>query len=132
MIAVTPKDDWEWASAGDMALPAEERTVWILGDLRERDRVRLNDAVMVRQDDVTGAVSGGIGTRIYLTLKAGLRGIKDGYPFPDENGEHVPFDVSPNGQVSDTFLERIEYSVQQEMFVAITARLSMDESEKEE
>ena len=132
MIAITPKEDWNWCCAEDAEGPPESRTVWVLGELREQDRVALEDAVMIKQDPVTGAISGGMGTRVYITIRAGLRGIKEGSSFRDEDGKDIQFARSHDGKVADAFLDRIPWRVQQEMYVAIVARLSMTVEEKEE
>ncbi len=132
MIAVTPKGKRAWCSAEDLALPVADRTYWLIQDLVERDRVRLQDSIQVRVDPLTGAESQGLGTRIYMTLKAGLVGIAEGSKFPDEDGEAILFKLDAAGTVHDEFLGRISWSHQQEIFVAIMTSATMEEEEKEQ
>jgi len=131
MIAVTPKKERKWCTRGDLILDEPDRTMWIIRDLTERERVTLNDSVQISVNPLSGAVSQGIGTRVYISLKYGLIGIAEGYSLKDEEGKDVPFQKDKNGQVADEFLERVPWEVQQEIFVAITSSAVLEEEEKE-
>ena len=132
MIAVTPKAERSWCSKGDLELPERsDRTYFRIRDLDERERVTLNDSVQVSVNPLSGAVSQGIGTRIYITLKFGLVGIEEGSFLKDSEGKNVEFETDDSGQVSDDFLVRIPWPSQQEMFMAITTSAVMEEEEKE-
>tara|TARA_E500000305_G_scaffold108357_1_gene110550 strand:- start:14991 stop:15434 length:444 start_codon:yes stop_codon:yes gene_type:complete len=131
MIAVTPKKERKWCTRGDLTLDDADRTMWIIRDLTERERVTLNDSVQISVNPLSGAVSQGLGTRVYITLKCGLVDIAEGYFLKDEEGKNVPFLKDKNGQVADEFLERLPWEVQQEMFVAITSSAVLEEEEKE-
>jgi len=131
MIAVTPAGERRWCSQDDLNQPSDKRTYWVIRDLTERERVSLEDAVLIKHDDSMGMTSTGMGTRVYLTLKAGLVGIADGSVFPDAAGEPVLFEKDPDGRVSDDFLRRIPTLYKQEMFLAITSGAMLEDEEKE-
>lgn len=106
MIALDPKGTREYVLRADRHLPADQRTVFLLRDLSQRDRVRVLDAHGFA-DPESGHILAGVGTRTHLAVKAGLVGTRDDAPIRDARGKAVPFERGADGKVADAWLERV-------------------------
>jgi len=113
-IFTRPRESYEYTLRAEIDLPEDERTTFLLTDLRERDRVRIMDSFKIEVSDSSdsGAV-GGSGTRIYMAIKAGLVGWR-GARY--EDGTDVPFKTeSGSKRVSDETLELLSWADKMEL-----------------
>lgn len=113
-------------------LPVEERPRFHLIDVPEKDRVEIMDSIRIRHED-GGVGFGGSGTRVYLTVRAALRGwdrlsyevepetereVREG---SEPVKEPVPFELGPDGRPTDETLERIPWEWKQSLQEIILA-----------
>lgn len=127
MIAITPKGKRNYILRDDLELSEDQQTEWRIQDLTERDRVRIHDSVKWSIDQVTGSVSSGNGTRVYLTCLAGLLGATEKRPLKDVDGNVVE---DPD-EMCDEYLARIPWPAKEELTLAIQEGLTMTEAEVE-
>ena len=130
-IAIDPKGKRGFITSGDLKLPEDKQTEWLIRDLNERQRVSYMDSVRLVDDGVGGGALGGQGSRVYTALKGGLVGYTEAKPFRDSSGEPVPFEKNSSGQVSDEFLQRILWSEKVSISTAITASMMLDQEDVE-
>jgi hypothetical protein len=131
MIAITPKGERTYVCRDELLLPDAKQTRFVIRDLTERERVKVNDAVRWSVDQETGGVSAGTGSKVYMTLRYGLLGSTDENPLVDESGKKVP---DPKPDTIDAYLSMLRWDVKEELCLAIQEGLAMtrDEVEKSE
>tara|TARA_R110000782_G_scaffold259110_2_gene349327 strand:+ start:39012 stop:39410 length:399 start_codon:yes stop_codon:yes gene_type:complete len=131
MIFTRPRGKRDYILIRERELATDAQTIFELDDLRERDRVRIMDSFKVSlasEGDTAGSIGGG-GTRIYLSLKSGLKGWRNAL-YPD--GTAVPF-VTESGskQPSDETLALLDAEAKNELAGEIMSQAFPDEDDKE-
>lgn len=126
MIITRPRKGREYVLESERDLPTEEQTVFLLDDLKERDRVKVMDSFAVGQSE-DGTTIRGTGTRTYLVLKGGLRGWRN---LTDDTGLDVPCGLEGN-VITDASLEMLPWSVKDELVGEIMRSNVLDASDKE-
>lgn len=127
MIFTRPRGQVEYVLKSERDQAADTQTVFLLTDLRERDRVKVMDTLRVSVEDDSAAI-GGSGTRVYTALKCGLVGWRNA-KYPD--GDDVPFETEPGSkQPSDATLAMIPWDTKIELADAIMSAAFPDEDDK--
>lgn len=124
-IALDPKATRRFISSADLDLPEPEQTWWTVSDLSERERVDYMDAISVKQGATGELALVGGGTKVYVALKAGLTGVEETHPLRDRHGKVVLFELGTDGNVSDEFLERLDWREQREIAEDIAKNLTL-------
>lgn len=130
MIFTRPRGEHEYILERERELASDAQTIFLLSDLRERDRVKVMDSFRVNVgDEEAGASVGGSGTRTYLAVKCGLKGWRNA-KYPD--GSPVEF-VTESGskQPSDDTLALLDWADKVELGNAVLNAAFTDEEDKE-
>lgn len=129
MIFTRPRGEREYILKRDRALSPESQTVFLLVDLRERDRAKVMDGFRVTLDDEGGAEEvGGGGQRTYVAMKCGLVGWRNA---KYEDGTDVPFKSEFGGkQPSDETLALLSWEDKVELSAEILNSSFPDEEDK--
>lgn len=138
VIALTPREKREYTPLLDRVLPANLRTTFLFRDLTEGERAMIADNSF--ETIQRGAASEGIvralrGTQTRMALRIALVGTKPGEPLREgqEDGAivDVPFAADGTGQVTDGYLRRIPWDVQQLLAQEIIERAHLEAAELE-
>lgn len=125
MIIVRPRGRREYILEEERDASASSQTVFLLDDLKEKDRVRIMDALQIQLTDGEGKV-GGVGQRVYIACKAGLKGWEN---LKDENGDTVAARLE-NGEISDESLALLPWDAKRELMDAILEDAFVSEEDK--
>lgn len=129
MIFTRPRGEREYILLRQRDLPVDAQTVFLLTDLRERDRAKVMDSfrISVSEDGGAGEV-GGSGQRTYIAVKCGLTGWRNA-KYPD--GEEVKF-VRESGskQPADETLALLDWADKVELAGEIMTASFPDEEDK--
>tara|TARA_R110000764_G_scaffold237762_1_gene334181 strand:- start:3786 stop:4175 length:390 start_codon:yes stop_codon:yes gene_type:complete len=128
MIFTRPRGSREYVLERERDMPTDAQTIFLLDDLRERDRVKVMDSFRINLEG-EGSSVGGSGMRTYTAIKCGLRGWRNA-KYAD--GTEVPF-VSESGskQPSDETLALLSWEDKSELAGEIIEAAFADEDDKE-
>lgn len=134
MIALDPRATRNYILEADRSLPDEQQTIFQIQDLDEGTLVRLMDSIEVsRGDDGEAKIStGGMGTRVYTIIQAGLVGWRN---LKDSSGKAIAFHKNEvTNKIDDGLLARLPWGAKMELANAIEAgaRLTEEQEEKSE
>ena len=115
MIITRPRGRREYVLEDERDLTPSQQTKFLLDDLREKDRVRIMDALQIQINDGDTSL-GGVGQRVYIACKAGLKGWEN---LSDEKGNDVECEVSSSGEISDEALALLPWEAKREIMDAI-------------
>jgi len=131
MIALDPRTTRNYVLTEDRELPESEQTVFKLKDLDEATLIRLMDSIEVtRGDDGESRISsGGMGTRVYTIVQAGLVGWRN---LKDSKGNAIPFHKNEvTNRIEDDLLARLPWTAKMELANAIEAGAKLTEEQEE-
>ena len=125
MIVIRPQGKREYVLRAERALPKERQTVFILGDLLEKDRVDVMDAVRYTTDGVVQGL-GGAAEKVHRAVRATLKGWKN---VTDSAGAEVEFQSDHEGRATDETLGMIPWDVMEELAAEVLAQRLPNESD---
>lgn len=131
MIALDPRSTRNYVLIEDRELPDDEQTVFKLKDLDEATLIRLMDSIEVtRGDDGESRISsGGMGTRVYTIVQAGLVGWRN---LRDSEGKSIPFHKNEvTNRIDDDLMARLPWTAKMELANAIEAGAKLTEEQEE-
>lgn len=111
MIVIRPQGKREYVLRSERSLPKEKQTVFILDDLREKDRVEVMDAVRYSTDGVEQGF-GGAAKKVDRAVRATLKGWKN---VTDAEGAEIEFQSDDAGRPTDETLAMIPWKVMEEL-----------------
>lgn len=111
MIVIRPQGKRPYVLKAERSKKPEEQTVFLLGDLLERDRVEVMDCVRYTSDGFEQGLSGAA-KKVSKAVRATLKGWKNVF---DTRGEEVPFETDDDGRPTDETLAMIPWSVLEEL-----------------
>ncbi len=126
MIITRPRGRREYVLEEERDLPETQQTKFLLDDLKEKDRVRIMDALQIQLSDGEGSI-GGVGQRVYIACKAGLKGWLN---LSDENGTEVECPTDNKGEVTDEGLSMLPWEAKRELMDAILEDTFTSEEDK--
>jgi hypothetical protein len=128
MIINRPRGRRDYVLEEERDLPESQQTRFHLDDLREKERVRIMDALQIQIGDGGGeGTIGGVGQRVYIACKAGLKGWAN---LSDEKGAAVDCPVDAKGIVTDEALAMLPWEAKRELMDAILEDTFVSEEDK--
>jgi hypothetical protein len=131
MIALDPRQTRNYILEADRELPEDQQTIFKLKDLDEGTLIRLMDSIEVTRGDNGEAriSSGGMGTRVYTIVQAGLVGWRN---LRDGAGNSIPFHKNEvTNKIDDDLLARLPWTAKMELANAIEAGAKLTEEQEE-
>ncbi len=125
MIISLPQGKREYVCKADRDLEPSMQTVFLLDDLKEKDRVAIMDSLVITMGG--DAQMGGTGTRVYTCLKAGLRGWRN---LRDVDTSQIECRMKGD-QISDESLALLPWEVKIELQEELLNGAFMTEADKE-
>ena len=100
--ALTKKTREVYILKSDRDKPSEEQTAFLLGPV----------SYQVQQDVMQMVLTGGTGMPLWVTrlLKACVKGVEEGRPLRDEEGDPVPCTFDKHGVIRDSWLELLSFN----------------------
>lgn len=116
--------DREVILKADLALPVEQRTVFIIRTLSARENADIDDMVQVLPN---GKAHMPIGQKVLSTLRIGLKGWRN---FRDGSGKEVPFAPPEQGMCAWENIDRLANEQRYELCNLIEGANSLSEDER--
>jgi len=126
MIITRPRGRREYVLEEERDFPENQQTKFLLDDLKEKDRVRIMDALQIQISDGEGSI-GGVGQRVYIACKAGLKGWVN---LSDEKGKEVECPLDSKGEITDEGLALLPWEAKREIMDAILEDTFLTEEDK--